>query len=116
MASLFLAFFLVFPLSPLKSADPDPYQQVVNALFSNALSSDVAYENLRVLCETTEGRIAGSPAAAAAVEFTRQIMDHMELDSVYLQEMTMPDWKLGSASMAALIYLLDALDVLEDSE
>jgi len=42
------------------------------------------------LCETTEGRISGSPAAAAAVEFTRQIMENMDLDSVYLQEMMVP--------------------------
>jgi carboxypeptidase Q len=103
MASLCFAIFLAIPFSPLKSADPDPRQQVVNALFSNALLSDVAYENLRILCETTEGRIAGSPAAAAAVEFTRQIMEQMDLDSVYLQEMTVPNWKRGEPEVARAI-------------
>jgi hypothetical protein len=78
-------------------------EEVVEAIFSNALNSDVAYENLRVLCETTEGRIAGSPAAAAAVEFTRQIMENMDLDSVYLQAMMVPNWKRGEPEQARII-------------
>ncbi len=79
------------------------HQEVVHAIFSNALSSDVAYEHLRILCETTEGRIAGSPAAAAAVEFTRQVMAGMPLDSVYLQEMTVPNWKRGEPEVARIL-------------
>lgn len=103
MARIFLVFFLAAPLASLNAEVPDRHQAVVDALFSNALLSDVAYENLRVLCETTEGRIAGSPAAAAAVEFTRQIMDQMDLDSVYLQEMTVPNWKRGEPEVARAI-------------
>ena len=80
-----------------------PQEETIEAIFSNALNSNVAYENLRVLCETTEGRIAGSPAAAAAVEFTRQIMENMDLDSVYLQEMTVPNWKRGEPEIARII-------------
>ncbi len=78
-------------------------QRVVDAIFSNALSSDVAYENLRVLCETTEGRISGSPEAAAAVEFTRQIMTGMDLDTVYLQEVMVPNWKRGEPEIARIV-------------
>jgi carboxypeptidase Q len=77
--------------------------ETVAAIFKNALNSDVAYENLRILCQTTEGRIAGSPAAAAAVEFTRQIMENMDLDSVYLQEMMVPNWKRGDQEVARII-------------
>lgn len=78
-------------------------QPTVDAIFTNALNSSVAYENLRVLCETTEGRIAGSPAAASAVEYTRQIMEQMDLDSVYLQEMLVPNWKRGEPEVARMI-------------
>jgi carboxypeptidase Q len=78
-------------------------EQTIEAIFSNALNSYVAYENLRVLCETTEGRIAGTPAAAAAVEFTKQIMDQMDLDSVYLQELMVPNWKRGEPEQARII-------------
>ena len=78
-------------------------EQVVGEIFENALNSDVAYENLRILCETTEGRIAGTPEAAAAVEFTRQIMDHMGLDSVYLQEVMVPRWIRGEPEVARAV-------------
>ncbi len=78
-------------------------EEVVSSIFSNALNSHVAYENLRVLCETAGERISGSPAAAAAVEFTRQIMDNMNLDSVYLQEMTVPNWKRGEPETARIL-------------
>ncbi len=65
-------------------------ETVIDKIFENALHSDVAYEHLRILCETTEGRLSGTPEAAAAVEFTRQIMEGMDLDSVYLQEVMVP--------------------------
>ncbi|MFO7998779.1 MAG: M20/M25/M40 family metallo-hydrolase [Bacteroidales bacterium] len=92
------------PASRLQAAEVDPaHQEMVRAIFSNALLSDVAYENLRILCETTEGRIAGSPEAAAAVEFTRQIMEQMGPDSVYLQEMLVPNWKRGEPEVARVV-------------
>ncbi len=78
-------------------------QDLVDRIFSNALASDVAYENLRILCETTEGRISGTPEAAAAVEFTRQIMAGMDLDSVYLQEVMVPAWRRGEPEISRVI-------------
>ncbi len=79
------------------------HDNVIRAIFENALNSDVAYENLRILCETTEGRISGTPEAAAAVEFTRQIMAGMDLDSVYLQEVMVPNWKRGEPEVARMV-------------
>ncbi len=99
-----LLLFVSFSLPALAQTHPqERHQAVVKSIFSEALSSDIAYENLRILCATTEGRIAGSPAAAAAVEFTRQIMQGMGLDSVYLQEMTVPNWKRGDREIARAI-------------
>jgi carboxypeptidase Q len=111
MMLLLLGSIVVFtPVRASSPAEEDPLQhpiaehmEVVEAIFSNALTSHVAYENLRILCATTEGRIAGSPAAAAAVEFTRQIMDNMGLDSVYLQELTVPNWKRGEPEVGRII-------------
>jgi carboxypeptidase Q len=90
-------FFLV-SINPLNAQE-----EVISAIFSNALNSDVAYENLRVLCETTEGRISGTPAAAAAVEFTYRIMADMDLDSVYLQPVMVPRWVRGEPEVARAI-------------
>ncbi len=78
-------------------------QETVDAIFRNALASEVAYENLRILCATTAGRISGTPEAAAAVEFTRQIMLQMDLDSVYLQEVMVPNWKRGEPEVTRIV-------------
>lgn len=78
-------------------------EEVISEIFENALHSHEAYENLRILCEKTEGRLAGTPEAAAAVEFTRQIMEGMELDSVYLQEVMVPNWQRGEPEVARAI-------------
>jgi carboxypeptidase Q len=94
----FIAAVLLFFLHHVSAQE-----KTVESIFSNALNSYVAYENLRVLCETTEGRIAGSPAAAAAVEFTKQIIEQMDLDSVYLQELMVPNWKRGEPEQARVI-------------
>jgi len=98
MRKLLIALFMMAPVSLLQAQ-----QQTVEAIFSNAMRSDVAYENLRVLCETTEGRISGTPEAAAAVEFTRQIMLEMDLDSVYLQEVMVPNWNRGEAEIGRIV-------------
>ncbi len=95
--------FLLFSAILFTPVAVNAQDEVVSAIFSNALNSDVAYENLRTLCETTEGRISGSPAAAAAVEFTRQIMKNMGLDSVYLQEMMVPNWRRGEPEIARIL-------------
>ena len=67
---------------------------LIKNIFNEALSSHIAYENLRYLCKNMKGRITGSPQAAAAVEFTRQKMQNMKLDSVYLQEVMVPNWQM----------------------
>ena len=95
---IFFISFIVFSFQLLPAQE-----ETVGAIFSNALNSETAFENLRILCETTEGRIAGSPAAAAAVEFTRQIMEDMDLDTVYLQEMKVPRWIRGEREIARVI-------------
>lgn len=94
---------LVIVLCLLKISGLSAQQERVDAIFRNALSSDVAYENLRILCATTAGRISGTPEAAAAVEFTRQIMLQMDLDSVYLQEVMVPNWKRGEPEVARIV-------------
>jgi carboxypeptidase Q len=68
---------------------------IINKIFGNALSSHESFNNLRYLCKHMPGRLAGTPQAAAAVEFTRQICIRMDLDSVFLQQVEVPCWKPG---------------------
>jgi hypothetical protein len=93
---------IVFLLSLIPAILPAQDQDsiVIRRIFDEALTSREAYENLRWLCKNTKGRIAGTPAAAAAVEFTRQVMLDMDLDTVYLQELKVKRWVRGTIEYA----------------
>ena len=100
---IFILLLAFAPTSKAQTVHPAETREVVNALFREALQSHIAYENLRLLCETAPVRISGTPAAAAAVELTRQIMEGMNLDRVYLQEVMVPAWKRGEPEQARMI-------------
>ena len=55
----------------MKAQEP---AKVLTSVFDEALTDRTAYNNLEYLCKNTKGRIAGSPAAEKAVEFTRQAL------------------------------------------
>jgi carboxypeptidase Q len=90
--------FLLFLLVNLNAQDQDSI--LIRRIFDEALTGRIGYENLRYLCKNTKGRISGTPQAAAAVEFTRQVMLDMELDSVYLQELMVKRWIRGPIEQA----------------
>jgi carboxypeptidase Q len=75
----------------------------LSEIFNAALKSDIAYNNLKMLCETAPGRISGTAAAAKAVEFSRQIMEEMSLDTVYLQELKVMHWSRGDKEVARIM-------------
>jgi hypothetical protein len=72
-------------------------------LFETALARGDAYQNLEVLCRDYPKRLAGSPGAAGAVDFTRKIMDKYGLDSVWLQPCMVPHWVRGEKETAQYI-------------
>lgn len=76
---------------------------LIRRIFDEALTSRIAYENLRYLCKNTKGRISGTPQAQAAVEFTRDIMSGMGLDTVFLQELMVKRWVRGNRETATVI-------------
>ena len=96
---LVILFFLLL----LKTSYPQTNDSLlISNVFDDALSSRIAYENLRYLCKNMKGRVTGSPQAAAAVEFTKQVMENMDLDSVYLQDVMVPNWNPGDKEYASI--------------
>lgn len=94
---ILLVFFIC--MVGFSFAQPDD-EIIMKAIFDEALADRTAYENLRYLCKQTPYRVTGSPAVAAAVEFTRQVMSQMGLDSVYLQPVGVPHWVRGQKEKA----------------
>lgn len=95
MKYLFLiVFVLSFTLCSAQTSKEDSV--IVNSFFSEALSSYEAYNNLEHLCKNIGGRIGGSESAAEAVQFTFEVMQNMDFDTVYLQETKVAVWNRGN--------------------
>ncbi len=75
----------------------------IKNMYDNALTSYESYENLRYLTKNIGARLSGSPQAAAAVEWSRQVMEKMGLDRVYLQEVMVPYWVRGDKEIGRII-------------
>lgn len=77
--------------------------QVIRKIFESAQESDVSYENLKYLSETYQKRLACYPQASEAAKWTKEIMDKMDLDKVYLQEITVMNWERGNIEEGKII-------------
>ncbi len=74
----------------------------IKKIYDNALTSYKSYEDLRFLTKNIGARLSGSPQAAAAVEWSRQVMNEMGLDKVYVQEVMVPYWVRGDKEIARI--------------
>ncbi len=75
----------------------------IKGFFDRALTGGMAYTWLDDLSNRIGGRLSGSPEAAMAVEWARQVMDSLGLDSVWLQPVMVPHWVRGDEEKAAMI-------------
>lgn len=73
---------------------------IIRSFFNKALSSDIAYKQLEYLCKHFPGRIGCSPEAAGAIEWSKQLLQAMNADTVYLQECKVRCWKRGEKEEA----------------
>ncbi len=67
-----------------------------------ALTQGRCYPWLHHLTKKIGARLAGSPQAAAAVEYTHQMLDTLGLDSVWLQPCTVPHWVRGEKEIVRI--------------
>lgn len=86
-----------------KKKEPTKDEKLARKIYDLSLTQPKAYEWLDFLCNKIGGRLAGSPQAAAAVEFTRQVMDTLGVDRVFLQEVMVPHWVRGDKEIAKIV-------------
>jgi len=95
-SALVVALLLTSLCPAARSAEPADevatYQEAVDRILAASLRDGRAYEMLAELCDVAPRRLAGSPGAAAAVEWARHTMQQLELDDIRLQEVTVPHW------------------------
>lgn len=92
---LFIAFVPAFVFG-------QNHESNLRKIYDAELSSGHTYENLRYLCKVVGNRLAGSPGAAAAVDWTRQLMESYEFDTVYLQPVMVPHWERGGKDVVKI--------------
>jgi carboxypeptidase Q len=100
MKSVFSIILIILgSLSALAQTDAE----VIKSIYDEALSQSPAYENLRYLTKSVGHRLAGSTGAAAAVDYTRQLMESHDFDTVFLQPVMVPHWVRGEKEQLRLI-------------
>ena len=103
----FLLFTLIYILScsfllaQEKEADKDAFY--IRKIYDQALTDGQSYKWLKHLTTSIGGRLGGSPQAAAAVEYTRQMLDTLGLDSVWLQPCMVPHWVRGEKEQVRIV-------------
>ena len=75
----------------------------IRNIYDKALTEGRCYDWLAHLTTKIGGRLAGSPQAAAAVEYTRQMLDTLGLDTVWLQECMVPHWVRGDEEQVRIV-------------
>lgn len=82
--------------------DADEDARFIRQIHDKALTEGRCYPWLHHLTKKIGARLAGSPQAAAAVEYTFQMLDTLGLDSVWLQPCTVPHWVRGDREIVRI--------------
>lgn len=98
MKKVIIALLISICSLSLKAQNAD--SAIIRGFFNQALSSDFAYKQLEYLCHQIGGRICCSPEAAAAVEWSKQLLQSLDADTVYLQPCNVRCWKRGEQEQA----------------
>ncbi len=104
MKQLLILFGLCLVVS--LSAQEDPREQdafYIRKIYDNVLTNSQCYNWLQYLTQSIGGRLAGSPQAAAAVEYGKQVMEQLELDTVWLQPVMVPHWERGEPEQVRIV-------------
>ncbi|MBP8240163.1 MAG: peptidase M28 family protein, partial [Saprospiraceae bacterium] len=86
-----------------QTSDTNTDALFIKKIHDQALSDGRCYEWLSDLCRVAPGRLAGSPAAAAAVDYTRFVLDTLGLSKVWLQECKVPYWVRGEKEQVRIV-------------
>ena len=99
----FSLLLILLSLSQILSAQSNEDAFFLRQIYTKSLTEGQAYNWLTHLSTNIGGRLAGSPQAAAAVEYTKQMLDSLGLDSVWLEPCMVPHWIRGEKEIVRII-------------
>lgn len=91
--------FLFSTLGTFAQSDSTSLKKISDEILMNGK----CYQYLEYLANKIGGRLSGSPQAAAAVEYTYQLMKTFGVDTVYLQECWVPHWVRGDKEIGIIL-------------
>lgn len=100
-AILILLFLPVLSIAQEGAQEEDAF--FIRRIYDEALTHSRCYDWLNFLTQRIGGRLAGSPQSAAAVEYTRRVLDSLQLDSVWLQPCMVPYWVRGEKEQVRIV-------------
>ena len=77
--------------------------EILSQIYNEALNNGKSYEMLEYLSTEIGHRLSGSPQAAAAVEWSRQVMKSYGFDTVFLQPVMVPHWVRGNVETGKIV-------------
>jgi ribosomal protein L11 methylase PrmA len=101
---------------------------MIRKIYDEVLKNSECYQNLAYLCSNIGGRLSGSPQAAKAVDWGKNVMEGLNPTRVELQPVMVPHWVRGEKEKAprvyvgatkeeqALICVQDAGDIIKSTE
>lgn len=85
------------------NAQTDSDAFFIKKIYNAALTEGASYDWLYEMSTKIGGRLSGSPQAAAAVEYTRQELEDLGVDTVYLQACLVPHWVRGDKEQVRIV-------------
>ena len=98
MKKITFLLLLQFSFSTAQTSD----EQMLKNIYKSALTDNHCYSWLDDLSNKIGHRLSGSSGAAKAVVYTKEQMEKLGLDKVYLQEVMVPQWVRGEKEVAYL--------------
>lgn len=93
---------LLFVFSTFNLYSQSTDEVMLKQIYKSALTESTCYSWLDDLSNQIGHRLSGSEGAAKAVVYTKQQMEKIGLDNVYLQEVMVPKWVRGEKEEAYL--------------
>jgi hypothetical protein len=93
-----IAFLLLFNTIILSAQTTD--EQMLKDIYKHSLTQAKCYPWLDDLSNVIGSRLSGSAGAEKAVIYTKQELEKLGLDKVYLQEVMVPKWVRGEKEVA----------------
>ncbi len=93
--SVFILAVSCFTSVGLHAQESVADEQMLRKIYDMALTDGKAYDWLDHLSNEIGGRLSGSLEAEKAVQYTKEVMQEIGLDSVWLQPVMVPKWTRG---------------------